>query len=170
MAGLDVSRLSPNDAVNALRSYPRRYRGVLTSFEKDEKPDDLVYRAGADGRSAVEHADHAARAVALGGEALRQVMTQHEPVIQKAVIDDSARDWTMDGTDDVETVLGFLTSECETLADQVARVDASLWNRAATVAGSGRRVTALDIARDAVKAGGDHLRAAEAAIDHARHN
>jgi hypothetical protein len=171
VSGLDVSRLSPNDAVNALRSYPRRFRGLLTSFEKDDKPDDLVHRAGPDGLSGLDHADHAARAIALGGEALRQVMTQTEPVIQKAVVDKSARDWAIDGASgDVETVLAFLATECETLADQVAHVDADAWNRTATVAGTGSQVTALDIVREAVKTGSDHLRAAEAAIDHARHN
>jgi hypothetical protein len=168
MAGLDVSRLSPKDAVNALRSYPARYRRVLTSFEEDEKPHDLVYRAGADGRSAVEHADHAARALALGGEAFRQVLVQHDPTIQQAVMDDSERDWAMDGTDDVDTVLAFLTTECDALADRAARVDAAAWNRAATVAGGGQRVTALDILRELVKTGSDQLRAAEAAIDDAR--
>jgi hypothetical protein len=170
VSGLDVSRLTPNDAVNALRSYPRRYRAVLTSFEKDEKPDDLVYRAGADGRSAIEHADHAARAISIGAEGFRQVMTQHEAVIQPAVVDDSVRDWAMDGTDDVETVLSFLTTECQALADRAAHVDAASWNRAGTVAGSGQRVTALDIMRETVKTGSDELRAAEAAIDYARHH
>ena len=61
--GLDVSRLSPSDAVAALRSYPRRFRSLLTSFDEDERPDDLVHRAGADGLSAVDHADHVARSL-----------------------------------------------------------------------------------------------------------
>ena len=93
--GLDVSRLSPGDAVAALRSYPRRFRGLLTSLDEDERSDDLVHRAGPDGLSAVDHADHAARSMAILGEALRQVLVQDEPTLLPAVADDSARAWQM---------------------------------------------------------------------------
>ena len=93
--GLDLSRLSPSDAVAALRSYPRRYKAQLTSLDEDERADDFVHRAGPDCQSAVDHADHAARSIAILGEALRQVLVHDNPTLLPAVADDSAREWQM---------------------------------------------------------------------------
>ena len=137
--GLDVSRLSPSDAVAALRSYPRRFRSLLTSFDEDERPDDLVHRAGADGLSAVDHADHVARSVAILGEAMRQVLVQDDPTLLPAVADDSAREWQMAAQpSSVDAALDFLDVECNTMADTIERTPADDWTRAGTVAGSGR--------------------------------
>lgn len=153
MSGLDVSRLSPSDAVAALRSYPRRFREVLTSVE----PQDLPHEA-------VEHADHVARSIALLGEALRQVLVVEKPTLLPAVADDAARQWAFDGSSSVDDVLAFLTMECTALADAVAAVATDAWTRTGAVAGSGREMSALDIVREAVHTGADHLRAAERAI------
>ena len=92
-SGLDVSRLSPSDAVAALRSYPRRFRALLASLDEDERPDDLVHRAGPDGLSAVDHTDHVARSLAILGEAMRQVLVQDEPTLLPAVADDPPGRW-----------------------------------------------------------------------------
>ena len=167
--GLDVSRLSPGDAVAALRSYPRRFRGLLTSLDEDERSDDLVHRAGPDGLSAVEHADHAARSMAILGEALRQVLVQDEPTLLPAVADDSAREWQMAAQpSSLDAVLDFLSVECNALGDLVERTSAEAWARKGVVAGSGQRMTALDIVREAVRTGSDHLRAAERSIQAAK--
>lgn len=153
MSGLDVSRLSPDDATAALRSYPRRFRELLTSVEPDDLPDE-----------AVEHADHVARSVAMLGEATRQVLVQDEPTLLPAVADDAARAWAFDGSSSVEDVLAFLTMECNSLADAIAHVPADGWTRTGTVAGSGQKLSALDVVREAVRTGSDELRAAERAI------
>jgi hypothetical protein len=167
--GLDVSRLSPSDAVAALRSYPRRFRTLLTSFDDDERADDLVHRAGADGRSAVEEADHVARSVAILGEALRQVLVQDEPTLLPAVADDSAREWQMAAEPaSVDAALDFLDVECNAMADAIERTPADAWTRAGTVAGSGENMTALAIVREAVRTGAEHLHAAERAIEAAK--
>jgi len=153
MSGLDVSRLSPEDVVAALRSYPRRFRELLTSVDEEDLP-----------AEAVEHADHAARSLGLLGEAMRQVLVQDEPTLMPAVADDSAREWAHAGASSVDDVLTFLTTEANALADAVAGVSSEAWTRRGTVAGSGAAMSALDIAREAVRTGADHLRAAEAAL------
>ena len=153
MSGLDLSRLAPDDAVAALRSYPRRFREVLTSVDPDELP-----------AEAIEHADHVARALALLGEALRQVLIQDGPTLLPAVPDDSARQWAFEAPPSVEDALAFLSMESNALADVIADVPSDAWTRAGTVAGSGQEMTALDIAREAVRTGAEHLRAAGRAI------
>jgi hypothetical protein len=171
--GLDLSRLSPPDAVAALRSYARRFRTLLTSFDDDDvaRADDLVHRAGPDGLSAVDHADHVARSIAILGEALRQVLVHDEPTLLPAVADDSQREWEMAAQPSaVDTVVDFLTVECNGMAELVENTPSDAWTRAGVVAGSGQKLTALDIVREAVRTGAEHLRAAERAIEAAKRN
>ena len=153
MSGLDLSRLAPDDAVAALRSYPRRFREALTSVEPQDLP-----------QEAVELADHVARSVALLGEALRQVLVQDHPSLLPAVADDSAREWAFDGASSVDDVLAFLAMECNALADAIVEVASDAWTRTGTIAGSGRSMSALDIVREAVRTGAERLRAAERSI------
>jgi hypothetical protein len=167
--GLDVSRLAPSDCAAALRSFPRRFRAAVTSLDEDERPDDLAHRVGPDGRSAFDHVDHAARSIALIGGALREVLTRPEPVLPAAVIDDGAREWAVAGDGSLEAALDFLTVECLALADLIDETHGDAWSRKATVAGDGT-VTAIDLAREAVKTGAEHLRAAERAMQAARHH
>ncbi len=167
--GLDLSRLSPSDAVAALRSYPRRFRALLTSLDEDERADDLVHRSGPDGQSAVDHADHVARSIAILGEALRQVLVHDEPTLLPAVADDGAREWQMAAQpSNVETALDFLGVECNAMADTIEHTPADAWTRAGTVAGSGQTMSALEIVREAVRTGANHLHAAERAIEAAK--
>jgi len=153
MTGLDVSRLSPEDMVAALRSYPRRFRELLTSVEPHEVP-----------AAAIEHTDHAARSLALLGEAMRQVLVQDDPTLMPAVADDGQRDWAHAGAWSIDDALAFLEMEAHALADAVADVSSDAWTRHGTVAGSGQSISALDIAREAVRTGSDRLRAAEHAL------
>jgi hypothetical protein len=69
---LDVSNLSPSDAVAALRSFPRRFRTVLALVDEDD--DSVLRRPGPDGLSAIEHAEAADRDLASAGQALRQAL------------------------------------------------------------------------------------------------
>jgi hypothetical protein len=154
VSGLDLTRLAPEDAVAALRSYPRRFREVLTSVEPNDLPTE-----------ALEHTDHVARSVALLGEALRQVLVQDHPTLLPAIADDSARLWAFDGSSSVDDVLAFLAMECNAMADLVAETPSDAWTRSGTIAGSGQEMTALDIVREAVRTGADHLRAAERTLN-----
>ena len=150
MSALDVSRLSPEDIVAALRSYPRRFRELLTSVEPHDVP-----------AEAIEHADHVARSLALLGEAMRQVLVQDEPTLMPAVADDAQREWAHAGATSIDDALAFLDMEAHALAEAVGDVSSAAWTRQGKVAGSGQSLSALDLAREAVRTGADHLRAAE---------
>jgi hypothetical protein len=108
MSGLDVSRLSPDDVVAALRSFPRRFRELFESVHDREVPDE--------------------------------------------------------STSSPDDVLAFLTMEANEAADRITHVPPEAWTRTGTIAGSGETISALDIAREAVRTGAEHLRAAERAI------
>jgi len=151
-AGLDVSGLSPSDAAVALRSYPRRFRSLLTGLEPDEELD----------AEAVAHAAELGRVLAQISNALGQVLSRDDAVIPAGVLDEGQRDWTMPADDDVERVLAGLAAEAEGLAAVSGRVAADDWKRTGQVTG-GATVTALDLLRQAVVAGHRHLRDAEAA-------
>src|SRR4051794_4370558 len=153
VSALDLSHLSPDDAIAALRSYPRRFREALTSVDPDELPDE-----------AVDHADHVARSLALLGEALRQVLVQDNPTLMPAVTDDGARDWAHSSGSSVDDTLAFLAMEANAIADAAAGAPADAWVRVGTIAGSGPSTSALEVLREAVRTGSEHLRAAEGAL------
>ena len=155
MSGLDVSRLSPDDIVAALRSYPRRFRELLTSVDPNDVP-----------AEAIEHADHVARSLALLGQAMRQVLVHDGPTLMPAVTDDAQREWAHTGTWSIDDALAFLDMEANELAGAVGAVSSQAWTRAGTIAGSGQSISALDVAREAVRTGSDHLRSAERLLSH----
>jgi hypothetical protein len=68
----------------------------------------------------------------------------------------------------VEAALDFLDVECNAVADTIGRTPADAWTRTGTVAGSGTKVSALEIVREAVRTGATHLYAAERAIEAAK--
>jgi hypothetical protein len=168
--GPDVSRLAPSDAVVAMRSYPRRFRGAFTSFEDDESPDDLVRRPGPDNLSALDHADRAARTFSLLGRALNSVLVEESPVLAPAVANEEEHNPAPPGAPptSMTATLDLVTLEANAVADLAERVPAEDWGRIGTIAGSGHQVRALDMLREAVRSGSVHLRAAQEAIDSAR--
>src|SRR3546814_4651715 len=69
----------PADAVVALRSLPRLYRGLFAGLGDDESPDDLAHRVGAGGRSAFDHVAAASRSLTTQDRALEQVLAEDSP-------------------------------------------------------------------------------------------
>lgn len=158
---MDLSQLSPSDAVVALRSLERRYRGLFTGLSDDESPDDLAHRP-AGGSSAVDHAVAASRFIAGANRALGRVLTVDSPTLPAADVDPTASSSPGAPPGPVDRFLAELGGEADAMADRVERVAAGDWTRTGVVDdGSGRTVTALDVARAAVDAGVTHLREAE---------
>ncbi|MEO7556860.1 MAG: hypothetical protein ABIV94_09710 [Acidimicrobiales bacterium] len=162
MSGLDVSRLTPADCVAALRSYPRRFRAALSAIGDDDSAEERAHRVGTDGRSAVDHVDHVVRAFDALGQAVHQILVDDSPTLTPAVLDDSAREHPVGSQQRLDSVLDAVTAECGRLADVVERVDTDAWTRTGLV--GDRKVTALDVVREAVRLGAEALRAAEAAF------
>jgi hypothetical protein len=161
---MDLSTLSPSDAVVALRSLERRYGGLFAGLGGDESPDDVAHRRAEGGWSAVEHIVAASHGIAAADRALASVLTLDAPPLAATDIDPGAsRPAAPTGT--VDERLAELGLEANAAADRIARVPARDWTRTGVVDdGSGRTVTALDIARAAVAAGVTHLREAEAVL------
>src|SRR6266511_1838341 len=78
---MDLSKLAPSDAVVALRSLERRYRGLFAGLGDDESPDNVGQRLASNGWSALEHIVAAAWAISAAGRALKAVLTLDKPVI-----------------------------------------------------------------------------------------
>lgn len=158
----------PADAVVALRSLGRRWRGLFAGLADDESPDDLAHRPGTGGRSALDHAAHATRTLALLGRAVEQALVDDDAVLHPAVGDPSQRTWDAPHEVDVDDSLAELAHEAERLADRVERVTAHEWQRRARVAGQAADVGALEVLWDAVDTAVAELKAAETTLREVR--
>jgi hypothetical protein len=166
-AGLDLSTLAPSDIVVVLRGLERRYRELFNALA-EESAGDLSRRPGPDGWSVIDHIVRATQAIAAADRALRRVLTTAAPTLQPAEIDPPPRPEPAPASS-VEELLAELGRVSTAAADRIERVAVGDWTRQATVAdGSGRTVTALDIARSMVDAGVGHLRAAREVLEAVR--
>ena len=157
---MDLSNLAPSDASVALRGLERRYRGLFAGLGEDESPDDVAHRSS-HGWSAIEHIVAAARAIGAEERALAAVTTWDNPTLAAEDVDPEARPKPGAPSGTVHERLAELGFEANAAADRIDNTPAADWDRTGTVAGTGRTVTALDLARGAVDAGVTHLRAAE---------
>jgi hypothetical protein len=158
---MDLSQLSPSDAVVALHSLQRRYRGLFAALSDDESPDDVAHRR-AGGWSAVDHIVAAARFIGGANRALARILTAESPTVPAADVDPTASSSPHARPGPVDGFVAELAAEANGMADRIEHVPGGDWTRTAAVdAGSGRTVTALDVARAAVDAGVTHLREAE---------
>jgi hypothetical protein len=157
----------PSDAVVALRSLGRRWRGLFAGLGEDESPDALAQRPGANGRSALDHAAHATQAITLLGRALEQIVVDDDAALDPAVTQVDQRAWpSTDGS--VDEVVDALAAEAEQLADRAERVDAGDWSRRSSPASDGGDVDALTVLWDAVDSAVADLNAAEAVLREVR--
>jgi hypothetical protein len=160
---MDLSSLAPSDIVVALRGLERRFRGLFAGLGEDETPDDVAHRV-VSGWSPIEHIVAAAWAIAAVDRALAAVLTSDTPTLRAADVDPAARPKPGGVTGTVHERLSELGLEANAAADRVEGTPARDWTRTGIVEGTGREITALDIARLAVEAGVTHLRAAEEAL------
>jgi hypothetical protein len=157
--GFDFPTVSPSDAAVAARSYPRRYRALLV--RPDEEDPEIVHRRPGPGSpSAAEHALQGAAGMAAAAEGLQRVRRLDRPPV-----DLDPRVAGAGST--LEAVLERLEAAAGALAGAIEVLHGEEWKQP-LVAGGGREVTALDVARAGVHAGSHHLRAAERVIDQVR--
>lgn len=157
----DTSQVSPSDAIVTLRSLRRRFREVLTRPGVLEAPGDQIHLRPGDGRlSPAEHAAWTVTALSAVHRVLRTVQVEANPSIELPPVD--VRPPVDSGDQGAETLAAAVGDAAEALADDMAGTPGSDWTRIAqTPQGP---VTALDIARLAVRIGAEHLRAAEQAL------
>jgi hypothetical protein len=80
---IDLTRLSPGDAVAALRSYPRRFRTAFAPVE-DENLEELAHAEGPDGGSAIDAAADTVRTWSILADALSQIRMADTPIVPRS--------------------------------------------------------------------------------------
>ncbi|HEY6531103.1 MAG TPA: hypothetical protein VIY72_02280 [Acidimicrobiales bacterium] len=153
---IDLTRLSPGDAVTALRSYPRRFRSEFAPVDDDERLEETAHADGPDGTSAVDAATDTVRTWRVLSDALRQIRVADTPIVPQAVVDPAERNWEAPVSASVVEVLDQLEQGSIELADAAEALSGDQWLRTADVA-SGGTVTAFDVVKEAVKVGHEGL-------------
>jgi hypothetical protein len=157
---IDVSHLAPQDAVVALRSYPRRYGSQLAPLKDDDNQEAMAARPGPDGVSAIDIVVDTARALERVRQALERVRVEDDPELP-AEVGDLDRPEAGGAGVDIEGARAQLTAAAESLAAVADRVPAKEWGRSGRITGTRRKVAALDLLRDAVRLGSDNLHRVE---------
>lgn len=153
--GLDYDTVSNRDAVLAVRTFPYRYKKLLTTLEPGEDMDAILReRPAPDVWSAIEYTAHVAQTLDLMAPTIRQMVNEDNPHLfefdpDKQAEEQSYNDWTF--TD----VLGELESACADLSSAIEYVDPADWHRKGTFSYGERE--AIDVARNAVHEGNHHL-------------
>jgi len=165
---MTMANRPPADAVVALRSLGRRWRGLFAGLGEEESSDDIAHRVGSDGQAALDHAVRATRTLSLLGRAVEQALVDDDAVLHPAVGDAAQRVWDDKPAGTVDDTIAELAHETDRLADRVDRVTAHEWQRRASVAGQDADTGALDVLWDAVDSAVAELKAAEATLREVR--
>lgn len=166
MPGFDGSHVSPNDAVVAMRTWPRRYRAAFAAVPDGEGAE-LALRLGPEGVSALDLAISSVRTWVLLEKALSDIRLSDQPTLHPAVGDPAARQWESTITESLDSVLDQIDDASASLVAAIEAMPAKDWVRTATLAGGGT-IDALAVAREAVRVGAENLAAIErtlAAVD-----
>lgn len=154
--GLAYDAISPRDAAGAVRSFPRRYRSLLTHFEPGEDLEEIIrQRPAPDVWSALEYTAHVAQTLDLMAPTIRQIVNEDNPHLfawdpDEQAEEQSYNDWTL-----LEAI-GEMESGCADLSMAIEYTPSTDWNRKGTFDYGERE--AIDVARNAVHEGSHHLR------------
>lgn len=157
--GLDFGTVMPLDAVRAVRSYPRRYRALLTGFDDDEDGDALVRRRpDASGSTALETAARVADVLDATAPIIRRMTVEEAPTLEPP--SSQGRDAPRSANErPVREVMDEIDTACADLASTTEMVDDDDWLRTAHFPTGDR--TVLEMARSAVREGSHGLREIE---------
>ncbi len=165
---INVSRLSPADAMTAIASFPRRYRRALAPVRDDEAIATIASTPGPDGFSAVEIAAHTIATWTELTDELRAIHLHDDPTAQPRITKPgefagsagslSARSLSAGSLSagSLDTLLDRLEDSASAIIDISRRFSGKQWQRSA-VSAEGVTVTALDLVKEAVVAGHDNL-------------
>lgn len=155
--GLNYDTVLPGDAVVAVRSFPRRYRALLTGLRADDDDPDSVIRRRPDTTtwSALEYTAHVADVLDEIGVAVRRIIVEERPEIGWSDPDQRVVDKRYNDMNRTE-VLGWLDLVCASLGEKLEAVPADDWARIGRFEWGER--DALAMTRNAVHEGSHHLR------------
>ena len=161
--GFAASRVTPEEAVVALRSFPTRWRNALAVHLDDPDPEAvLTGRPTASDWSALEHAGHVRDVLHALDIRLQRVLREDEPVLPDTHVTPPS------GANEqgLAVVLAALTVSTDQFSQTIELTPSAAWHRRAHRAG--RMITGLDLIREAVHEGGHHLRLAVATLAEVR--
>ena len=169
--GFVAETVSPSDAVVALRSFGRRWRGAMALLDKED--DAVLRRRPAAGVwSALEYLAHTRDAIAVNGWAMTEALAKDHPVLEwPGGADPSAPadDHPVSTTPDADSGLAELAANCEQVATRADKVDPGDWRRPATLRGGrDEEVDALWFLHHAVHEGSHHLRDVQRVLETVR--
>jgi hypothetical protein len=163
--GLDLDGLQPPDAVVAVRSLPRRWRGAFARAGDEDDREALLRRRPSGGEpSAVEHACRVAEVLGLLERHVRRATVSEQPDLSPADVPPERLEACAARAPDA--VLDQLDSAADALATALDAVPPGAWLRPATL--DGRLTDVRGLARAAAHEGTHHLRAAEAVLQEVR--
>lgn len=164
--GLSYETISPRDAAGAVRTFPRRYRAILTHFDDDEDPDSIIRRRPApDVWSALEYTGHVADVLDLTAPILRQIANEDNPHLYFFDSDRQAEEQSYNQLP-LLTVISRLETACADLSMAIEYTSADDWTRVGTFDWGERE--AIDVVRNAVHEGAHHLRDIERGLARVR--
>jgi hypothetical protein len=157
--------MQPPDAVVAVRSLPRRWRGAFAKAGDEEDREALLRRRPAgSGPSASELACRVAEALALLDGHVRRAKVSEQPDLSPADVDPAAVAACAEGPSDA--VLDHLTGAAEALASTLDGVAPGAWLRPATL--DGHLTDLRGLARAGAHEGTHHLRDVERVLREVR--
>jgi len=163
--GLDLDGIQPPDAVVAVRSLPRRWRGAFAKAGDEEDSEALLRRRPPEGgASAVELACRVAEALGLLERHVRRAKVSEQPDLSPADVEAGAVATCSERASG--EVLDQLSGAAEALASTLDGVPAGAWLRPATL--DGRLTDLRGLARAAAHEGTHHLRDVERVIREVR--
>ncbi|MEY2468419.1 MAG: hypothetical protein QOF21_1117 [Actinomycetota bacterium] len=154
--GLDYGTLHPPFAINAIKSFPRRYTEALAPASPSEDNDAVIRTRPAPAVwSALEYAVHVADSAGEFAVVVQRMYDEDKPVIGFTDPDEDviASKWNEQAKDDV---LARMAGGCAELVKQAERVDANGWTRTAEFPWGERDI--LIMLQNAVHEGVHHLR------------
>lgn len=166
--GLNDGTVSPADAVVAVRSFPRRYRALLTGVgaHDDGNPASAIRRRPSPTSwSALEYAAHVADVLDGIAVAVRRITVEDSPALDSSDPAPRVADERYNAMERSE-VLGWLELVCGGLAEVLEGVRADDWARTGRFPDGDRN--ALDVARSAVHEGAHHLRDVQRVLSRVR--
>ena len=161
--GFIADKVTPQDAIVALRSFPARWRTALAVHLDDPDPEGvLAARTSPTAWSALEHAGHVRDVLHALDIRVQRTLREDDPVLP------ATHETPPSGANEqgMAVVLAALTVSTDQFSQTIELVPAAAWSRRALRAGE--TVTALDLIREAVHVGSHHLRLATATLHELR--
>jgi hypothetical protein len=159
--------VSPRDATVAVRSFPRRYRALLSGFGTDDDDPDAAIRRrpGPATWSALEYTAHFADVLDAYGAAVRRIVVEDDPALSWPDPEPRVAERNFNAMNRAE-VLGWLDLVCAHLAELLEGVRADDWTRTGRI--DGEEHSALQLVREAAHQGAHHLRDVERVLSRVR--